>query len=123
MLRCVGANTQNNNESFNSLVWTLAPKHIYGGKAVVEIANFLATCIFNDGFSNVLKIMDVTGVKIGNAAYDLAVRRDDARLERSDHRASMASKEARIAARKEKASKNELYKEEEGCLYGPGIAD
>ncbi|GIY08120.1 uncharacterized protein CDAR_429331 [Caerostris darwini] len=30
--RCLGSNTQNNNESFNSCVWQLAPKHQFAGK-------------------------------------------------------------------------------------------
>lgn len=29
--RCLGGNTQNNNESFNSTVWRLAPKHLHCG--------------------------------------------------------------------------------------------
>ena len=30
--RCLGSNTQNNNESFNACVWQLAPKHQFAGK-------------------------------------------------------------------------------------------
>ncbi|XP_039304169.1 uncharacterized protein LOC120357546 [Solenopsis invicta] len=30
--RCLGANTQNNNESFNACVWNLVPKHVFTGK-------------------------------------------------------------------------------------------
>ncbi|XP_026828856.1 uncharacterized protein LOC113562728, partial [Ooceraea biroi] len=48
--RCLGAETQNNNESLNSLIWTFAPKHLHVGVKVVEIATFLAVIIFNKGF-------------------------------------------------------------------------
>ena len=40
--RCLGSETQNNNESLNSLIWTFAPKHIHAGKKTIEIANYLA---------------------------------------------------------------------------------
>lgn len=30
--RCLGSNTQNNNESFNACVWNFTPKHIFCGK-------------------------------------------------------------------------------------------
>lgn len=34
--RCLGAYTQNSNESFNSVVWTIAPKTISSGKRILD---------------------------------------------------------------------------------------
>ena len=36
--RCLGGNIQNNNESFNFTVWSLAPIYIFYGKCFVKIA-------------------------------------------------------------------------------------
>lgn len=41
LIRCLGAETQNNNESINLLIWTFAPKHLHSGSKIVEIATFL----------------------------------------------------------------------------------
>jgi len=52
--RCLGGHTQNANESFNAMVWRLAPKHLNCDKKIIEIAAFLAAGMFNEGFSFVL---------------------------------------------------------------------
>ena len=48
--RCVGASNQNNNESYNACIWQIAPKHIFSGRNIVEIAAHRAACSFNVGF-------------------------------------------------------------------------
>jgi len=65
--RCLGGETQNNNESFNSTVWRLTPKHFHCGPKVNEIAAYLATGIFNEGFYAVLKTMTI-GIIVGEKA-------------------------------------------------------
>ncbi|KYQ55491.1 hypothetical protein ALC60_05553, partial [Trachymyrmex zeteki] len=37
--RCLGGYTQNANESFNSTVWRLAPKHLHCGLKIIEIVS------------------------------------------------------------------------------------
>ena len=83
LTRCLGSETQNNNESLNSLIWTFAPKHIHSGAQIIEIATFIAVCIFNEGFIPILKMMTLMGIKIGTEAHSFAVRRDNARIDRS----------------------------------------
>ncbi|KYN31554.1 hypothetical protein ALC56_14435 [Trachymyrmex septentrionalis] len=45
--RCLGGYMQNANESFNSTVWRLAPKHLHCGLKIIEIAAYLAAGMFN----------------------------------------------------------------------------
>lgn len=47
--RCLGAHTQNNNESFHSTVWRLCPKSRFCGRRSVETAVNIATCTSNEG--------------------------------------------------------------------------
>ncbi|XP_077287143.1 uncharacterized protein LOC143911918 [Arctopsyche grandis] len=121
--RCLGNNTQNNNESYNGLLWHFSPKHLHSGLKTIELSNYFATSIFNDGYSSILKMFNVMGIIIGPAANDYAVDKDDTRLRMSDHRQQAASKEGRLARRKALADKQLSFEEEEGALYGPGIAD
>ncbi|GIY22878.1 uncharacterized protein CDAR_599971 [Caerostris darwini] len=94
--RCLGSETQNNNESLNSLIWTFAPMHIHAGPKTIEIATFFAVSIFNEGFIHILKILDVMGITIGPEANAFAARRDEKRKERSELRTSEASKEVEL---------------------------
>lgn len=121
--RCVGANTQNTNESFNACVWNIVPKHMFAGRKVVEIAAYCAACTYNEGFQPLLKIMEVMGVTVGNAAVDLAQQRDSIRISNANKRSIEASKERRAQLRKAKVAENEFFEEEEDIMYGPGIAD
>ncbi|XP_044584111.1 uncharacterized protein LOC123264734 isoform X1 [Cotesia glomerata] len=121
--RCLGSETQNNNESLNSLIWTFAPKHIHAGTHTIEIANFIAVCIFNEGFLPVLKILSSMGKTIGPESHAFVNKRDQVRINRSEVRATEASKETRTAKSSERASLNMTFEFEEGTLYGAGIAD
>lgn len=121
--RCLGNNTQNNNESFNSCVWQLVPKHQFSGKKIVDIAACCAACTFNEGFKAILKMMDVMGIKIGPYADQLARDRDERRIYKADRQSTSDSKEARTARKKSKSQENEDYERTEGILYGAGIAD
>jgi len=51
----LGGYTQNNNESFNALLWSFAFKHIFCSSKIIEIASFIAIGIFNEGSSQYCK--------------------------------------------------------------------
>jgi len=67
--RCVGSCTQNN-ESFNSIVWSLAPKSVSSDKVDLDIAATIATCVYNDGLTSIMKIMELLGITIGSNCYN-----------------------------------------------------
>ncbi|XP_048512253.1 uncharacterized protein LOC125501155 [Athalia rosae] len=123
LVRCLGSETQDNNESLNSLIWTFAPKHIHAGLRVIEIATFIAVSIFNEGFIPILKMMSLMGMDIGSEAHAFATKRDNAPINRSEIRTSNALKEARTARLEERNAENDLFEVEEGPMYGAGIAD
>ncbi|XP_076683524.1 uncharacterized protein LOC143376766 [Andrena cerasifolii] len=123
LTRCLGAEAQNNNESLNSLIWTLAPKHLHSGPKIIEIACFLAVIIFNEGFQSVLKTMDTLGLQIDSNAQAYVQHRDNARIHQSERRLSSFAKQARIDSREEQATLRDFHEAEEGQLYAPGIAD
>ncbi|GFQ66257.1 uncharacterized protein TNCT_423171 [Trichonephila clavata] len=120
LVRCLGENIQNNNESFNHCVWNFAPKHTFTGKNILEIATYTADCIFNRGVLPVLKVM---GVTISQTARDNADTVDNARILRAEKTAEANCKEHRTLRRAFKAHENDNFKETEGMLYVPGIAD
>lgn len=121
--RCLGGHTQNANESFNSTIWRLAPKHLNCGLKIVEITAFIAAGVFNEGYYAVLKIMETLELKIGQQCKFFADTSDAQRVTRQERRSLSSTKEARTARRLRQIEQNQFNEEEEGLLYGPGIAD
>jgi len=123
LTRCIGGFTQNSNESFNSTVWALAPKSISSGKIVLDIATNIAVCVYNDGFSSIMHIMDVMGMKIGPNNYNMCLEVDAQRIKLAEQSLSEAAKEARISLKTLRKEMQEQDVHLEGQLYGAGIAD
>ena len=121
--RCLGRNTQNNNEAFNHCVWNLVPKHIFVGQKTLEIAAFTAACIFNEGFWSILKIFETMEVSLGPHVLAYAKLYNNSRISKAENSTAMTSKEARTSRRAEKVAENDAYEEDEGILYAPGIDD
>lgn len=67
-----------------------------------------------------LRVMEVI---IGPVAKEYADNRDKNRIQQAELRHQAASKESRAARRRASATQQALFEEEEGPLYGPGIAD
>jgi hypothetical protein len=63
--RCLGGMTQNNNESFNAVLWKLAPKSGFNGTKTVETASHIAAAMFNDGKQAILHIMREMELEVG----------------------------------------------------------
>ncbi|CAG5109274.1 Protein of unknown function [Cotesia congregata] len=75
------------------------------------------------GITIILKILSSMGITIGPESHAFVNKRDQVRINRSEVRATEASKKARTAKSSERASLNMIFKVEEGTLYGAGIAD
>ncbi|XP_025158725.1 uncharacterized protein LOC112589479 [Harpegnathos saltator] len=123
LTRCLGGHTQNSNESFNSTVWRIAPKHLNSGFKIVQIAAYLATGIFNEDYTAILLTMQLLEINIGQQCKMFVDNYDAQRVTRGERRRSSTTKEARTARRLEQMQRDEFYEEAEGLRYGPGTAD
>jgi len=50
--RVVQGGSQNANEAFHSLLWTMVPKHRYCSSIILRIGMGLATMVYNDGYTS-----------------------------------------------------------------------
>lgn len=121
--RCLGAYTQNNNESFNATVWSLAPKAYSSGKTVLDIATDIAVCIFNGGLTNVLQIFKILEVEIGVQLYNFCIESDAKRITHAEKSLSDAAKSARALQKSTRKDEEDENLPIEGQMYGAGIAD
>ncbi|XP_014478531.1 PREDICTED: uncharacterized protein LOC106746440 [Dinoponera quadriceps] len=99
--RCVGGYTQNSNESFNQLIWKIAPKTMNSGAEIVNIAVFLATYMFNNGVTLLLEIMNVLGISVGSGTHLYAAEEDETRIAKAELQAQEQTKEGRIRRRQQ----------------------
>ncbi|CAK9801756.1 Histone-lysine N-methyltransferase SETMAR [Anthophora plagiata] len=120
--RCVGGFTQNNNESYNQLIWNISPKSLSGGSFPVKIAAYTPAHIFNEGNVALLRIFEALGVPCGQNAYRYVIREDESRVTVAEQRAQEATREGRIR-RQSQFDYMESAAGVEGLLYGPGIDD
>lgn len=121
--RCVGGFTQNNNESYNQLIWKITPKHLPGGVVPVQIAAYASACLFNEGNISILKILETLGVPCGPNAHAYISQEDESRVTLAEQQAQAATREGRMARRQSQIDVLEAAMDAEGLLYGPGIDD
>ncbi|OWR50850.1 hypothetical protein KGM_202497 [Danaus plexippus plexippus] len=103
LTRCLGGHTQNANESFNSTVWRIVPKHLNSGIKIVEIAAYIAGGMFNEGYSA--------------QCNNFAKGADNERVNRQNRRDSLESKEARTARRLEHLGENQFFEVSRAILW------
>lgn len=123
LTRCLGGYTQNANESFNNLIWRVAPKNTNSSSDIVDIATYVAVCLFNDGISSLLSILSTMGIKVGRNAVHNANLYDSRRCKQAAIRAEHATREARIRHRQSKSGTLDHLNNEDHAEYGPGIDD
>ncbi|CAF1959104.1 unnamed protein product [Rotaria magnacalcarata] len=57
LARVLGGGSQNANESFHSLLWTMVPKHRFCSSTVLRIGLGLSTILFNDGYESLNNVL------------------------------------------------------------------
>jgi len=64
----------------NSVIWSIAPKTTFCGKKIVDIAICIAVSTFNDGYNNILLIMQTLNFAIGSQTFDYCKRMNERRI-------------------------------------------
>ena len=119
---CVNLQTQNQNESFHHLLWSIIPKDQYQSPQVMKLGVNLAVLLFNTGYNHTItKLYTALGLSISSNARMSLCKIDKDRIVSSRHHASKACKEARKAKRQQKRRKIDAFKEAEGIQYQSGL--
>lgn len=115
--RCIGGFTQNSNESFNATGWSMVPKSVSCGKSVLDIAANLSVCIYNDGLSSIMHIMQALDITIGSNYYNFCVENDERRIKFSERSLTDAVKAARQSLKSIRKEEEEDSVNLEGQMY------
>ena len=62
---CPHGGMQNQNVTFNALIWQRATKETFSRLPIVELSTFLAVGIFNNGAKAILDVLGNLGIKPG----------------------------------------------------------
>ncbi|GBN00196.1 hypothetical protein AVEN_157435-1 [Araneus ventricosus] len=82
--RCLGAYTQNTDQSLNSVMWQIFPKISGSGRRIVEIAVYESVVRFNEGRLGRLNIMKELKLCISNNAISSHNKADTRRIKQGD---------------------------------------
>ena len=118
--KCLHGKTQNQNESFNGLIWQRIPKEVFVGKDLLELGLFDAVAHFNMGSQSVLQLYEALGIKPGAFTMKGCEEMNKDRLRVAEYHERETSKKRRKVQRGEKKRKDDKSKDAEGLTYGPG---
>ncbi|XP_063965894.1 uncharacterized protein LOC135156738 [Lytechinus pictus] len=119
--RCLPGITQNQNESFNALIWKRCPKHLWRGPRVVRTAVNLAVLAFNCGAENGRnRLFRHLRLPMGARTIHEARKRDYCRLSNAKHKSSKLIKKIRELRRKARKTREQEEEERDGGSYETG---
>ena len=79
--KCLHGQTQNENESLNSIIWKKAPKTIFVNRRVLEIAVCSAVIEFNDGYCGIVAVLNALGLVNGSFTNKFVLEADKQRVQ------------------------------------------
>lgn len=118
--KCLDGYTQNANKSVNNLIWKYCPKTTFHGLTVVQTAVAIAVCVYNDGASNIKRILEHMSISAGVFTQTFIESKDTYRVICAQRQAKMSSKEYRRAQRLRRLGIEEELAEIEGFPYVAG---
>ena len=118
--KCLHGKTQNQNESFNRMIWDRVPKSRYVGKDTFDLGVHDAVANFNMGAAasiEILKVLNITpGIFTEKNCNDI----DNSRIYSGEYKEKDSSKLSRKKLRSKRKSKDDKDKDKEGITYGAG---
>ena len=121
MKRCLLGATQNQNESFNNLIWKYCPKTDFSGVTSVQMATYLAVLTLNKGLYSPAPLFGWLGSEVGPFCTRYLVANDAIRVRKAQAKATEKAKRRRKLVRAAKIAREEQLLDEEGVTYGSGL--
>lgn len=118
--RCSRMKTQNNNESFNALVWKRCPKVEFASLKTVECAVALAVLEFNLGPRGIEEALLEMGIQPGSYQASYGERATKIKVAKAQVKALESSKMSHKKRKMEAVAKAQRDRAEEGVTYAPG---
>lgn len=118
--KCLHGKTQNQNESFNGMVWERVPKTRYVALEKLEFGFYDAVANFNYGRKATLDILCELKLEPGNYTVNHCDQLNKARIANANYKATDSARKNRKIIRGKKKSNEDKNKQKEGVSYEPG---
>ena len=118
--RCVLGATQNQNESFNNVVWSRCSKTDFVSPDTVRLSVNLAKLTFNGGAKALVPVFERLGISPGPLCLRFMHSTDATRIRVAEARENVVAKKKRASEQKRKAAAEERRIAAEGVTYASG---
>ena len=118
--KCVHGKTQNQNESFNALIWERLPKTTYVSLTTSKFGTYDAVAHFNIGKKSSILIFENLGMIPGRYMTKGCSTINRKRLYFANKKSDEVVRKRRMIIRAQKKSKMDSHEQTEGTVYGPG---
>ena len=118
--KCLHGKTQNQNESFNRVIWDRVPKSHYVGRDIFEVGVYDAVAHFNEGSIATCLVLEKLGLQKGFFTEKICKELDRSRIYVAEYQEKELTKISRKKLRSKRKSKHEKDIDKEGESYGAG---
>ena len=112
--------TQNQNESFNSLIWNRCPKTEFCSADIVEIATNLAVITVNSGQGALKGLLQRLNFHCGSTTLTFLHNKDDFRIWQTEYKGKELVKKRRHQMHLDRVIMEEDHAKAEGVMYESG---
>lgn len=116
--KCLHGQTQNPNESLNSVIWSKIPKTVFVGYNTFSVGVYDAVLIYNEGCMGKIKGLKQLGLEVGVNAQTIFKEIDKQRLYKSEYKQLVKHFKKRNINRKRKLEDEEENPDDPA--YGAG---
>ena len=118
--KCLHGKTQNQNESFNGMIWERLPKGVFVGPDTLKLGVSDAIAHFNIGTQAALNTLKEGGVEPGDFCTTAMRKVDSLRIRKAEYKSQDKNKQRRKVLRGKRKKKDDKAKDSEGVTYAAG---
>ena len=118
--KCLDGKTQNQNESFNGMIWQRIPKTVFVGTNIFQLGVYDAVAHFNIGGKATVEVLQALGINPGTFCIAGLDQSDQLRVNMADYKAEDINKTRRKVLRGQRKNQGDKNEEKEGKTYQAG---
>lgn len=118
--KCLHGMTQNNNECFNNVLWSVLPKETFVEQKTLFLGTHIAVLLFNSGYLGLIPVFKLLGVEVNPQTLRNYMGFDIERIQKSKRQSLPSTKLFRKKQKARKKARLVKNEEKEGLTYKYG---
>lgn len=119
--KCIHGQTQNPNESLNSVIWNRLPKTVFVGLKTLHFGVYDAIASYNEGYIVKCDTIKRLRINLGKNMVQAMLRADKDRVYWAQHHSQELFKKSRQSRRQKKRKVEDEEANVDDPSYGPGL--